>query len=214
VKTRITKLLIGLSAYPANQRELDDQAIEALCFLLDRGGTVGSCSGLDGTRGALWSTILRRRITGKYPKVKYQKTTPGTWRNRHFHVRQLAHPEETLEQSAAHVAKIWHDAGHAVEANSLKDAATRKEAKDEALQWIDNIQKSTEPLVETQSVTNVRYDAAKSGGMASEWIDDILEPRTPIPADANLFYEALDSAITQIAKDSSLSKKVKGTTVV
>jgi hypothetical protein len=188
-------------------KERDDQAIEALCFFLDRGVSLWN--------GEPWSTILRRRITGKYPKVKYPKTTPSIWRNRHVRVRQLAHPAETVEQSAAHVAKIWNDAGQTVQASSLEDAATRQDARDEALAWISDMQASTEPL-KIATPTGVTREAfereAAKGGQTKEWIASMLKSQ-PAPIPDKDFYAMLDRTISEMAKDLGASKNVKATTV-
>jgi hypothetical protein len=147
MKAKIAKLVmkrvfIGLAAYPSSQRETDDQAIDALCFFLDRQQVgelsgLGSRSGLDGTRSELWSKILRRRMADRYPKEPKPKPRI-TWTIRHFHARQLA-VKETAEDSAKHVARICTAAGHKVTAANIKSAATRNPAKAEALEWLDSV---------------------------------------------------------------------------
>jgi uncharacterized protein YbdZ (MbtH family) len=217
---RITKASIMLHAHTANQEERDDQAIAALCFFLDRQvagelSGLGSRTDLAGTRGELWSAILDRRIKGKYPKTKYPTITPSTWRKRHFWARQLA-VGATEDQCAEYVAKVWREFGHRVTAETIKTAATRKEARDEALEWIDNHWKSTKPLM-IATPTGVTQDAirreAAAAGQTNEWIANMLESRQPALPD-KLFYEELERAIAGIAKDLGNSKNVKGTITV
>ena len=124
-------------------RETDDQAIEALCFLLDhqRAGELSglaSQSGLEGTRGELWSAILRRRLSNAYNTNQTSGASlRAQWMHRHYHVRLLAYPDEGPKRSAAHVALTWNgnensvrtNASHAVERQSaeewIRDAADR-----------------------------------------------------------------------------------------
>jgi hypothetical protein len=115
-------------------RETDEQAIEALCFFLDRAEVgepsgLGSRSGLEGTRGELWSTILRRRIIDTY---KPTGTAPQ-WQHRHFHFRRIM-TDETDDQAAAHVARIWNR-----QATTIATHAKRKRQKARALRWVGNV---------------------------------------------------------------------------
>ena len=107
-------------------REMDDQAIEALCFLLDRSATPRS--GLESTRGEKWSTILRRRLKGKYPRTRTGRVRFMHW---HFHLRRAVKPDEGEKKSAAHVAEIW-------KANevTLRTHANRNREKTGARRWI------------------------------------------------------------------------------
>src|SRR5579863_6366182 len=117
-------------------RGADDKAIEALCFLLDRTmpgepSALGSRSGLEATRGELWSTILRRRIRNKqYPP---QRSDRVTWLCRHYYVRHLSHDhDESAARSAQHVAAVW-----STNWRTLFAAAKRRDAKQRALDWIE-----------------------------------------------------------------------------
>jgi len=166
-------------------READDQAIEALCFLLDRlpppdspdGGGIGlgSRSGLEATRGALWSEILRRRLQNKYEGTPPVGRTQ--WIQRHFHLRRLIDDKEGDEASAKHVARIWN-----ANATTVLDGATRKVQKTAAFEWLQ---------------------VAMAG-----WKDFPGGPPKPAPTTAAI-YEALELGITRIAADFSNHEKGK-----
>ncbi len=123
---------IMLTAYPGNQRERDEQAIQWLCEVLDKGGHPGT--GWPFIREP-WSTILQRRIANNYSP---QRTARAMWTWRHYHVRQLAY-REGPEESAEHVATAWTKNGRRVTAETILAAAKLAKNKRAALDWIAQV---------------------------------------------------------------------------
>lgn len=199
-------------------RDADDQAIEALCFFLDRlpapdgslagtdadvvvaieilvaannpaasrvaqalrsaGVGLGSRSGLEATRGELWSAILRRRLQNKYERTPRFGAAP--WKDLHFHLRRLINPGEGDKASAEYVARIWN-----ANATTVSDSATRKAHSTAALEWIQTLMEGWKDFPGT---------------------DRKLAPST------TAIYQALENAVTRIAADFSDDKKVKDDT--
>jgi hypothetical protein len=148
-------------------RATDDQAIEALCFFLDRmevgkRSGLGSRSGLDGTHGELWSTVLRRRMRDTYRATG----TAAQYMHRHFHFRR-AMLHETDEQSAAHVGKVWGRAEATISTHAL-----RKRERARAMRWVEkaleSLRRGPKPLPETLVVDTLedlmRQKAAEFSG--------------------------------------------------
>ena len=155
---------IMLSSYPRNRRDSDDQAIEWLGEVLDAGGQPGIAWALTKER---WSAILKRRIDDDYDEQ--QLAARATWIWRHYHTRQLSNDDESPDQSAEHISKVWTaNGGKKITSMSILAGAKRAENKLAALSWI-------------QACIDANKGHTFGGGR-------------PIPTEAET-YKALDRAI-------------------
>jgi hypothetical protein len=177
---RITELQILLFSYPATQKEHDDQALEWMSDTLDKGGNPGVRWPFTREK---WSAILKRRIANDYGRENDARLV---WRNRHFHVRQLAHQAETRRATAAAVARIWESTSAPATAVDTILRAAKGQGRKIALEWID---------LQVQS-------ARRHTNLPGQ-----LEPQ-PIPDEA-IIYAALERAVERIAAEYGPPKKSK-----
>jgi hypothetical protein len=177
---------IGHGAPPgATRRERDNIALN---WLADELAAGTHTKGWPFTRET-WSTILRRRLTDKYPR---EKLTHPLWMQRHFHLRRL-YCDETRTQSAKHVSELWTKVGSPVSVARVRRGASGKSARDAALKWI---------VVAKLRLPKLSTDLG------------FYPPPQPNAAPAppftdSLKYEALERAIELIAPDFRQKKKRK-----
>jgi hypothetical protein len=122
---------LKLTSMGDNQRARDMRALRSLAAMLDRSDAT------NGDTGEAWSDILLRFMGGSYTR---QSTRRSHWLAVHFWSRQALDISEPAAQSAAHVAKVWGDAGNKnVKPATIRTNAARSKVKKAALEHIDLI---------------------------------------------------------------------------